>query len=442
MTAVEQLADRILRRAPGGARLAPLKDRLASFADQGVQGVANIVITAVLARGLGKAQFASVGVMLGAYYFVVGFHRANVILPFIVSAPLDQRAGRAIDAWWRINLAWVVVITLALVLLAVAAARVAPAIGWLTSALQFAAVVTPALLMAEFGRRWLYQAHRPATVALTSVLYAAVGAGVALASFQVRSGWMGVAAWSAAGLAAAAAAWIAHPPGRATWRSAFDLWLEHARFGAWQSVSHIPFAVYNPSVVVLIGLFGGAPAAAAYTATRTLFSPALAVVTAVDSLDKPRAARALADAGVDGLNRSIRRTRRLLTRVTGAYMGLVVLFPAAALHLAFGHAYDGRGLEVRVLAAAFFLMCLNQPSETLLIVLRESLLMVVIRTVTALAAIGGLWWGSRVGGVIGCAVALTAVQGCNLAILRIGEHLAERRQRGDVRPGAAGEPRP
>ena len=437
MAAVERIADKLIRRLPGGARIALVTDRLASFADQGVQGVANIVITAILARGLGKAQFASIGVMLGAYYFVVGFHRANVVLPFIVSAPEDEKNGRSLDEWWRINLLWVLMITLALALMADLAPLVSPGSDWITNALEFATVTTPPLLLAEFGRRWLYQARMPVTVALTSVIYAVVGAGIALASFKIKSGWMGVAAWSAAGLAAFAAARFALPPGHSTWRGAATRWLEHARFGGWQSVSHIPFAVYNPSVVVLIGLFGGAPAAAAYTATRTLFSPALAAVTAVDSLDKPRAARALAAHGVDGLNDSIRRTRRLLTLITGGYMGLIVLFPDAVLHLAFGHAYDGRGLEVRVLAAAFFLMCLNQPSETLLIVLRESVLMILIRVVTAVAAIGGLWWGSRVGGVIGCAVALSAVQAFNLVILRIGEHVAERRERNAFRPDAS-----
>ncbi len=436
MINAEHVADRLLQRLPGGARIAPLKDRLASFVDQGVQGVANIVITAILARGLGHAQFASIGVMLGVYYFVVGFHRANVVLPFIVSAPMDERNGRTLDEWWRINLLWVFLITLVLALVADLLPLAAPESDWAIHALEFATVATPPLLLAEFGRRWLYQAHRPVTVAATSVLYAMVGAGVALVSFKVKSGWMGVAAWSAAGLASFAAARFALPPGPATWRGAVERWFEHARFGAWQSASHIPFAVYNPSVVVLIGLFGGAPAAAAFTATRTLCSPALSVVTAVDSLDKPRAARAFASAGVDGLNESIRKTRRLLTILTGGYLGLIVLFPDTVLRLAFGHAYEGRGLEVRILAGAVFLMCLNQPSETLLIVLRKGGLMVIIRMITAIVAIGGLWWGSRVGGLIGGAVALTLVQGFNLVILRIGEHLAERRERNAFRGDA------
>jgi O-antigen/teichoic acid export membrane protein len=393
------------------------------------------VITAILARGLGREQFGSIGMMLGVYYFVGGFHRANVVLPFIVAAPEDERSGRSLDTWWRINLLWIAIITLALVIATSLASAVIPNQGWIVRALEYASITTPALLLADFGRRWLYQRQMSATVAMASLVYAVVGAGVALVSFKVRSGWMGVAAWSVAGLAAFAAARIALPPGPATWRSAAESWFEHRRFGRWLSACHIPYAFYNSSVVVLIGLFGGPAAAAAYTATRTLTNPALSVVAAVDSLDKPRAARALVTNGLGGLNDSIRRTRRLLASVTGVYLGLMVLIPDLMLSLVFGHAYAGRGMEVRVLAGAFFLMCLNQPSETLLVVLRRGVLMFSIRTLTAVVAVIGLWWGGRLGGVLGSALALLGIQTFNLIALRVGEYLAQRQQRVAVTPG-------
>lgn len=429
MVAIERYADRLIARVPGGRRIAPLKDRLASFADQGVVGVANLGIAAVLARGLGREQFGSIGVMLGIYYFVAGFHRANVVLPFIVSGPEDERAGRTLDDWWRINLAWVALIGLALALLAGLTPFLAPHSEWITKALAFSTMATPPLLLAEFGRRWLYQAHASVTVALSSTVYAIVGLGVAFLSFELKSVWIGAAAWSAAGLSAFLVTRFAHPPGPASWRGATVRWLENNRFGGWQSACHIPYAVYNPSVVVLIGFFGGPVIAAGYAATRTLVAPALSVITAVDSLDKPRAARALVKDGVAGLNNSIRRTRRLLMITTGSYLGLLALFPDVMLHLAFGHAYDGRGLEVRLLSGAFFLSCLNQPSETLLIVLREGALMFTTRLLTAVTAVIGIWWGCRLGGGTGCAAALLGIQSFNLCALRIAEYVAERRKR-------------
>ncbi len=427
MMSVEQFADRAIGWLPGARRIAALKDRLASFVDQGAQGAGNVVITAILARGLGGEHFASIGLMLGVYYFVYGFQRTNVVLPFIVSAAADQSAGRSLDDWWRINLIWIALITATLGLATAAGLLLAPNVGWVVHALEYATAVTPPMLLAEFGRRWLYQAHRPVTVGLSSVLYFVVGIGVALISFKVKSGWIGALAWIAAGFCVFAVARLALPPGPASWRSAVGRWLEHSRFAAWQSACHIPYAFYNASVVILIGLFGGPVAAAAYTATRTLTNPAISMVSAVDSLDKPRAALALVTDGIRGLNHSIRRTRRLLAVITGGYLAIIVLFPDLMLRLAFGHAYEGRGLEVRILAAAFFLMCMNQPSETLLIVLREGVLMFVIRMMTMIAAVAGFWWGSRLGGVLGCAWALLGVQAFNLIGLRIGEHLAERR---------------
>src|SRR5246127_5583094 len=88
-----------LSRMPGSTRLLAAKDRLASFADQGLQGVANIVMSALLARSLSHEQFASIGVMLGVNYFAFGLHRANIILPFIVAAAEDEKHGRPSGAW-------------------------------------------------------------------------------------------------------------------------------------------------------------------------------------------------------------------------------------------------------------------------------------------------------------------------------------------------------
>ena len=64
-------------------------------------------------------------------------------------------------------------------------------------------------------------------------------------------------------------------------------------------------------------MFGGPTAVAAFTAARTLTNPAISMVTAVDSLDKPRGARGLAKDGLPGLRKSVSQTRRLLAIITG-----------------------------------------------------------------------------------------------------------------------------
>ena len=309
------------------------------------------------------------------------------------------------------------------------AASAWPAIAWMVRAMAYAALISPALLFAEFSRRWLYQARMPATAALSSVAYAVGGVAIACLSLRFKTGWVGAAAWAGAGSAAFLVSVICLPPGRAHWREGWRRWWAHRHFAAWQSACHMPFAVYNSAVVILVGVFGGPVAAATFTATRTLTNPANSVVTAVDQLDKPRAARALLSHGLPGLRSSVARTRRLLALVTGLYLGLIAVFAGPVMRLAFGDRYDGHVTDVRILAATFFLIGLNQPSETFLIVLRDSRLMLAIRMITAGAAALGLWWGSRVAGVTGCAVALFLLQLLNLANLRIAEIVAGRRWR-------------
>ncbi|QUD86038.1 lipopolysaccharide biosynthesis protein [Phenylobacterium montanum] len=430
MARFEALVVDTLSRLPGSARLLAAKDRLASFADQGLQGVANILMSALLARSLSHEQFASIGVMLGVNYFAFGLHRANVILPFIVAAAEDEKHGRTSGAWWWASTAFAGLSLVALALITGALALVAtlwnPSIDWAVRALAYATFAAPAMMLAEFARRWLYQAKLPATAALTSVLYSLSGLAVIIATRGMHNGAISASAWTLGGVLGMLPGAIALWPGMPDWRESYRRWRTHAHFAFWQGMAHIPFAVYNSSLVVLVGALAGPTAAASFTATRTLCNPAISTVTAVDSLDKPRAARALVSGGLPGLRGSVNRTRLLLATLTGAYLGLIVLFAGPVLKVAFGEAYAGHAQEVRVLALGFFMMCLNLPSETYLIVLRAGRLMFIGRMLTAVVSVAFIWWGSRQWGLMGTAGAIAASQLFNLINLRVSEAIAAR----------------
>ncbi|TCP36093.1 hypothetical protein EV292_102684 [Sphingomonas sp. BK235] len=95
------------------------------------------------------------------------------------------------------------------------------------------------------------------------------------------------------------------------------------------------------------------------------------------------------------------------------------------LHLAFGNLYAAEVPEIRLLALAFFLICMNQPSETLLTVLRKSKLLLLTRLAAATVAVASLAL-ARPYGLMGCVLALLATQLINLANLRIAEWVAAR----------------
>lgn len=407
--------------------------RVGALVDQGCQGAANVLMSAVLARHLGRVDFASVGFILGMYYWVAGLFRANVILPFIVSVTGHPDEESRLGDWWRLA-----VIVSGLTALALAggglvfrliglAGPVSTSPTWMANAVLLCAPVSGTLLLAEFGRRALYQINKPFRAAACSVVYAGVGVGsTVLAVARMPTAAACMVGWTAAGAAALAAALLALPPPAGRWMDGVRIWRAQRNFALWQSACHIPYAIYNASVILIVGAFAGPIAASTFVATRTLANPALSLVTAVDSTDKPRASRSFAAEGVSGLGKSIRRTRFTLTVGAGIYLGLVVAFAPQLLRLVSGTKYLGATNDVRVLCLAFFLTCLNQPSETYLIVLRASSLLFSVRVATATLAVLLIWCvGGRAGGM-GSAIALSAVQAFNLVALGVAERAAGR----------------
>ena len=422
----EAMAARRPAQGPDWRRLGSA--RLYALVDQGAQGVANILAMALLGRHLPVAQFGAIGTAIGIYYFVAGFHRSGVVLPYITEA--DGALSRAErhrehSDWWWLSVVVSLMLAAALVLLAggvMLVARVWPAWGWAGMPLLLGALVTPPLLAAEQGRRWLYKRGRADLVALAAVAYAGAMLVGAVIAPMWRADAQGAAlAWVLGGAAGAAVALAAVAPAAPVWRRSLACFARHRRFALWLSLTNIPYAIYSSAtVVVLIGVIDGPLAAAVFTAARTVTNPAVSLVSAVDSIDKPRAAQALASGGVAALRRTVAGTRWLLVALTGAWLGGVALGAGPLLDVVFHHRYAGISGEVRVLALAIFLFCLNQPSETLLIVLRASATLFATRCVTAVLTVALLVLGSG-HGVAGMAAGLAIAQAVNLALLYLAE---------------------
>ena len=83
---------------------------------------------------------------------------------------------------------------------------------------------------------------------------------------------------------------------------------------------------------------------------------------------------------------------------------------------------------------------MNQPSETLLIVLRASRTLLVTRIIAAVVAIASLAL-AQPWGLIGACVALLATHALNLANLRVAERIAAGRWRTQTGDAASSEDR-
>ncbi len=433
MFPIDAWVDDILRRLPGGGRLATIKDRLATFADQGFQGLGNILAASLFAHALSRDDFAAMGVAIGIYYFVAGLLRAGLTLQFIV---ITARPGgyetQDRQAWFWLNA--LVVAGITVLLAAIAAVMMAlrggasPTFQLIAVAMALTAAITPLMLLAEFARRLLYQSRLTVAAALASAAQCVGMVGLALVAWRLGGG-LGhvVAGWAIGGLAATLIAVLAQPPGRpGGLRRGLDQWFENPSLVFWQTLNHVPYSIASSSLIVLVGAIGGAGAAAVFNVARTLANPAVAVVSAIDALDKPRAARALAHEGLGAVVHSIHRTRRLLVVLTGGYLLAVSLLASWIIPFAFGPQYAGAETTVRILAVAFFIICLNQPSESLLIVLGESRLMFTMRCVAAVVTLAGLVVAAP-HGTVGFGISVAAAQAINLMLLVFAERLARRR---------------
>lgn len=410
------------------AHASRLANRAAPFLDQGFLGLSNLIINILLAHHLPVIDFAAISLMIGLHFIVFSFHRGSIVLPLVLDDSDDAEAGRGGERseWMTANLCFIALVVCLLVLAALCARAVAalePRAAWVAQAVGYLAIASPPLLAYEFGRRLLYQQRRAPMAAALSAAYFAAGTGMAALAGVLESPLAGAGAFAAAGCAGAGVFLLIDDTAFAGIAAAWTRWRRYADFAAWQSAASIPSNLYTASAVVLFGAFAGPTAAAVYAVGRTLVSPMLSMTSAVDATDKPRAARALAQGGLDGLRSSIGRTRLTLLVLVAPYFAAVVVLAPWLLGRLFGEDYSGNATVVRVTAVAFLLTCLNQPSETMLVVLRASRMLLAVRSFAALAAVGGTYVGAEHGGVLGAVTAFASVQVLVLALLILSERL-------------------
>jgi O-antigen/teichoic acid export membrane protein len=405
------------------ARWAPGAARIGSFADQGFQGVGNILVNAMLAHALTHEEFASLGLMIGIHFFAWGQHRSLIVLPLIVNASDAEAGPQDEDAWWWLNLIAVILVCAALVLAWALYGLVdpQPKDHWIVSAIGWAAIASPWICFIEFARRRLYQQRRGVMAATASAISTGVMLTVALIDWRggLHNALLGAGAWALGGMAGTLVATLAAPPRLVPWAEIRRVWRRHRHFAFWQAATAVPYAFYTTIVVILVAAFSGAVGAAAYTAARTLTNPALAVISAIDTLDKPRAAKALLDGGLAGLQASIRRTLLTVIGLTGPYLIILAVFSAPILQAVFGATFRDYGAGVSVLAVAAFFSCLNQAPETNLIVLRAGRQMFAVRMGVAITTVICMAIGAHYLGFLGCAIALLAINALNFIALRM-----------------------
>ena len=396
--------------------MARRRDRLTAISDQALVGLANFGALAAFARLLPRDDFAAIGVAIAIHFVIFGFHRAAIVMPYILSGKdVPDLVPRSAWAWLAMRVS--LVAALLLFITAVGLALMGSSVFAIKCAL-FAALQSPALLLQEFAKRWLYQHRRFGGVLIASATgFVLTIAGIGL---LVLSGGPPMLASAILGLSALAVALVGfllcRPSRDGCSVRAATLIGRRREFTLWQSVAHIPYILYNNGYPLLLALITGPAATASYTALRTLLSPSVSLISAVDSTDKLRAIAAFHEAGPGGAKRSADRTRRLLLVLNGPFLLLCAVFASPYQALVLGPAYH-HPVEMAVLAAYCLLLSINQPFETFLVVQEKARILMVSRCLSAGLAIGGLLLLGPAYGLLGGAIALLVAQACNLAAL-------------------------
>lgn len=340
--------------------------------DQALASLVTFGQTLVYARTLDAGQFGLFAMVLAALLVGLMVQRAVVVLPMIVAQ--SEQSEPDVRAWWRLNLV-ITALTLAVVMTIALA-------GWLWAVASTATVLIlckalvmalPSLLAFEFARRVLYTQERSMVVLRMSIANSLFQVGAVAVVVVVGGqalaavGGMAVAAGCAAVLGLFGVSWR----GQET-HGAQGLLVRYRKDMGWNLAAALPYAGFNTAMPMLLGFLSGPATAGVFTATRLLVSPVTALIAAVDSVDKPRAARSLREGGASGLRRSLGATLSFLIVFGGVYLVLAGAFADEMLNFLLGPEYPLPSGSAQWWAVVGFLIILAQPLETGLLVLRRT----------------------------------------------------------------------
>jgi O-antigen/teichoic acid export membrane protein len=389
-------------------RLAP---RWAALLEQAFVSGANFVVFIVFARQLAPAAWGAFGFAYALVLFVQGFQRAFVTIPMVAFAaePTAWAAQRA--RWARANAALALAGTLALALAAALAWRWAP--GWWARSAALAAAMFGALLLHEFARRAAVQDRRFDRLALMGAAYAAVLLAVALGPVLTpmllptwaASRGVGPAAapppswWPAMAMTAAAAAaalvYRVGARGITLARPSLDEpppgWLLYSPYAGWSAGSHLAYSGYNFAVQAVLAALAGPAAVGAFHACRTFVQPLATLASAMDSVDRPRAATALATAGPAAMRRVLLRSLTITATLGLPYLALVAWGAPTWLAWAYGERYPHEAVVVSMWCLVALCGVVCQPVESGLYVAHRTRRMFGARGVAAGVALAAAW---------------------------------------------------
>lgn len=404
---------RISRRRVGKFRLDSLLHRsIWGLCDQTFISATNLIVTVVLARDLGPANYGAFALVYAGIFLASAFQSALVTRPHnVVGTTYHGAEYRRYTTATAMSQIWfTAVLALIVVLLAVVARRTT----WSIAPLLFPLV--PAIVawqLQEFVRRVLYTEGRlKAAFANDALSYGAQAGGIiALGQYGLLTG---ARALSVIALTSAiAAAWGLRQiweslDRRGVWHPMRENWLaKNWQFGRWIFGAIVVTSASNQLYTALIGGLVSIAEAGVFRAIITIFGPVRILLIAMETALTPAAGRVFAEKGQPGLRSFLVRIIAMTAPMMAVYGIVVSLFATPILGTLFGAPYRQYGWLLVLLAVNYALIYLRSP---VLIALEG-------RQISAPVFHSSLWSGS-VGLVVGVvALRLFGLSGAVLGMI-------------------------
>jgi O-antigen/teichoic acid export membrane protein len=345
--------------------------RLAVILDQALLSGGNLAAFLLFARHVSAEAWGQFAFAYAAALFAQGFQRATVTVPLVAysGAPGVWIANAA--GWRELNSLCSLT---AVVLLGVAALGAFLWFdGWLWRSLAISAVIVAPMFVQEFCRRWAIQEGRFKLLVGMSAIYFVISlTGGLIVSLFYSGSWMPVTTVALSAVAAsavfAACARVSPVARCAVWQPQRD----YFKYAGWASLGHFGYSGYNFGIQAMLGAMSGPAALGVFHACRILVQPISAVVSAMDGVDKPRAAAALEKTGIPGMAKVLRRSMQILLMFGIPYIVILSVFSSNALEIAFGDRYQYQETVVWLWCLVGISLLIAQPVESGLYVVRRT----------------------------------------------------------------------
>ena len=326
-----------------------------ALVDQVLFAGSTLVVNVVLARQLTPSQYGAFAVAFLFFMLAGTIHTVALSEPLLVYGSGKYRGS--LGGYVRILLAGHAFVTGAIAAAFVAAASTCWALGATTLASTFAALAaaSPFVLLVWLLRRAFYVQMRPQWAAVGDGLFLVLTLGglLALGELGALGPATGLLAMGGAGAVSSLVLFrLLRAP--ATERVASgDVVRDHWDYGRWTGLEQALYWVSAQSLIVLVPIVLGLPAAAALAAVVNLFRPLHPAMQSTTSLMLPAlvARGATNDRGSFG-----KILRTIVVPYAGAvafYGALLVAFAGPLLHHLYGGQYDDYVTVVVFFALAY-----------------------------------------------------------------------------------------